>query len=347
MRVIFHIGAHKTGTTSLQDYLYNNSRYFNDEHGLLYPVVDSIGFARNHTDLTAGLLLEESRLGRMVTSRILKSKLANRFEFYDEYVHAIRQQLSEFKHVNTLVLSSEAFFDKADFFNWEKLWKDLGIASENVEFILYLRHPSEHYLSLIQQRLKYSSSFKHPSSVPFKNVIKSYSNLFQGRIQVRILEQVKDTVTDLLNIVNVSLDSALVQEPERKNESFSAEAMLLLQNYRSMFMPNSDNVVCPHGRKILDVVRQADNLIEGKEKPRLMPSVYNQILDDSSEDIAWLKSFIGQDDCQWSKASNNADSMEFSSSSRANLKVSDICFVDYERYNYLSLQALKNSIKQR
>lgn len=334
MEVIVHIGAHKTGTTSIQDFLFSRRDELLNRENILYPTSRSIGFKQNHTDLTAGVFHNHDDLGRMVVSRI-KSSGAERDVYYGTYVEELRSEI-EASSCDKVVLSTEAFFRHANDFDWHKLSRDIGIPLEFFRFVVYLRDPAHHYLSLVQQRIKYSSRFKSPKSVPFRKVVQSYEDKFPGRVSIRILELVSDSVADIKSVIGIKAYDEFDNPVERKNESLSAEAMQLIQLYRQRFMSDLDNVVDAKGRRLLQVVMNADANLVGGIKPKLFQNVYDSINLGVFDDISWLESQC-EVDIPWkiSQRMNKIDTGGIS-------LISDICFVDKDRLSMLNLHVFDN-----
>ena len=128
MKVILHIGPHKTGTTSIQAFLHGNSAALR-KHGFFYPQTQEDG--QNHHDLVRGLRDPSTFLS--TTKRIQ--------ELLKE---------SESSDCHTIILSSEMFVEhevpihllKSIFIGWE------------VVVLAYIRRPDDHISASYAQLLR-------------------------------------------------------------------------------------------------------------------------------------------------------------------------------------------------
>jgi hypothetical protein len=128
VKVILHIGPHKTGTTSIQAFLHRNSAALR-KHGFFYPQTQEDG--QNHHDLVRGLRDPSTFLS--TTKRIQ--------ELLKE---------SESSGCHSVILSSEMFVEhevpihllKSIFIGWE------------VVVLAYIRRPDDHISASYAQLLR-------------------------------------------------------------------------------------------------------------------------------------------------------------------------------------------------
>ncbi|MFK7993435.1 MAG: hypothetical protein AB8B87_04810 [Granulosicoccus sp.] len=169
-KVILHIGRHKTGTTAIQRFLFQNKSLL-EENGFYYPNLGIRGFG--HHDI-----------GSLLT----RSAIAAADKGPDEIVRSLRlsleNELSE--QDSTIVISSESFqncdpavvmslFDGCD-----------------VEVIVYLREQVAYLLSAYAQKVQateYSESletfYSETSHSTYAEFLDKWSDACDGNIQVK------------------------------------------------------------------------------------------------------------------------------------------------------------------
>lgn len=165
MKVIFYIGHHKVGSTALQSFLTQNWRRL-AKHGILYPAVESRGFAAN---LAHGLgqplkgavndvnvREPHSALAYRMMAEVSERKVPPQFKRLPtaaQMLLAIQNQVRALRP-EALILCSEAFanFGQVD----PALIRSLADHFPKAEFEIYcaLRRPDEYLISWHGQRLK-------------------------------------------------------------------------------------------------------------------------------------------------------------------------------------------------
>ncbi len=128
MKVILHIGPHKTGTTSIQAFLHKNSALLY-QHGFNYPQTRENG--PNHHDLVLGL--------RDVSQRLATT----------ERIQRLLKQ-SEAEGLHTLILSSEIFVEYGIPIRLiRKIFMD-----HDLRVLAYIRRPDHQFLASYVQLLR-------------------------------------------------------------------------------------------------------------------------------------------------------------------------------------------------
>ncbi|GHF74751.1 hypothetical protein [Seohaeicola zhoushanensis] len=165
MKVIFYIGHHKVGSTALQSFLTLNWCRL-AKHGILYPAVETRGFAANLAralgypgpDLERDVNIREphSALAYKMMAEVSDRKVPQQFKRLPASVQmmlALQNQVREIGS-ETVILCSEAF---ANFGQVKpELIRTLADWFPGAEFEIYcaLRRPDEYLVSWHGQRLK-------------------------------------------------------------------------------------------------------------------------------------------------------------------------------------------------
>ena len=165
MKVILYIGHHKVGSTALQGFMSQNWLRL-ARAGILYPAVESRGFANNLSKALSGQEKAEtlpvnirephSALAYRMMAEVSDRKVPGQFKFLPppgQMFQAIKNQIAWLKP-HTVILCSEAFanFGQVD----AALIRRLGKVFADVEIEIYcaLRRPDDYLVSWHGQRLK-------------------------------------------------------------------------------------------------------------------------------------------------------------------------------------------------
>lgn len=198
--VILHIGAEKTGTTSIQGFLSSNRDKL-AQCGYLFPA--SVG-NRNHMDLAFASLPDDSvKLRKRLTQ---KSKLNNSVEFRGLIRNGLLSEINAYvnrRPIHTLILSAEHLHSqlttKADVARLVSMLPQ----HKQVKVILYIRRQDQLALSLHSTFLKTGTPYKHDyfvfpdyagKSIPWKYDYYSAYALWAGyfsheQVRVRLYEK--------------------------------------------------------------------------------------------------------------------------------------------------------------
>ncbi|QEE36015.1 hypothetical protein FTO60_10005 [Octadecabacter sp. SW4] len=299
MKTVIHIGSPKTGTTALQRGLYAAREALLAE-SVLYPFLSAAEVSKNHGPLSM-ILLRPERLPRIFKSLSEEERQAA----CDTAIQELAYQISK-NNPETLVLSSEYFFRVVPPGRWVDLLKSIpGTDPSNVRICCYVRKPSAHYLSLLQQRLKASFEILPPQPHNFRRVLDSYKEHFpEAEISVRAFERgalvgqdiSKDFFASQLTTVSESVaDKA---KSDEANTSLSAPAMMLLRDFREKFFLYDNDKFMKESKFLIKVLESLDAKMENT-RPQLRPEIVDQI-DYGGSDLVWLRdahgiSFTGYD----------------------------------------------------
>lgn len=160
MKLILHIGTEKTGTTSIQKYLYQN-RDLLEENGIYIP--KSFGNI-NHRSIPGYCKRSDKFDDFHIASGILTKEERKSFE--KEFENSIKNEFKTIpKHIHTVIISSEHFHSRLLFQdeidNVKKLFEPFF---KEIKIVVYLRRQIDLATSL------YSTELKSGNVVPEINI---------------------------------------------------------------------------------------------------------------------------------------------------------------------------------
>ena len=280
----------KTGTSALQSGLHALQEQLRAQ-GYLYP--DSIGTAYNHTILSAGL-----RPAQAVSRNFTRLYGENTDRITDDLASWISQVRKDLQHesLHTLILSSEAFFLLKPPRQRSQLKAILAELGERVDAVVYLRRPSEHYISAVQQGLKASHRIKPLEPAAYRQRLKGVGSMISGDLHVFRYEPRDfpdgNILTHFLETFCPDVAAQAKIPTIRRNVSLSAEGMAILQEYRRRFLGEARNVFTPDTQRLIRAIEAADAALGGTTKPRALPEIA-AVLDHGSRDLLWLRRRFG------------------------------------------------------
>lgn len=285
MELVLHIGAHKTGTSSIQKTLHLNREHLLD-NGILYP--RCLGFDRH------SLLVIPYSNGRV--PREFWQKLGSGDEALGKARDAwydLSRQVEKHKP-RKIILSGEQFLNAGDHEGFRRAISD-AVGERKTTVVCYLRDPYDLYPSSLQQVVKASHRLPVAVYVPFSPRIKAFMPF--GEVEVREYDRDRlaggDVVTDFVrSYVGVELDDV----PRPANIGLTSEGTAILQAFRKDFFPEMNNVFNRETNDFIKIVRKAETSLGGKEyfgKPKLKPDVRAAIAAAAAPDIAMLKEAFG------------------------------------------------------
>jgi hypothetical protein len=270
MKLIIHIGPPKTGTTALQRALFNARKALLDQK-VLYPD-PKVRKAYNHGSLCY-LFRPFSEAPRGMKKKgeahYIKQGKALRRE--------VEEQTKEARP-DVLILSSEWFARAYQATNTKEFVAFAeGLGASSIEFVLYARRPSEFFLSASQQRLRASSIFQPIYPWNVNGLINGFRSL-AGQHQVTALSFDRKALKDgnivadfATRYIPSCLDLLKNAKRERQsNESFSAESMVILQDFRRSFFAEQEEVFNERTRKLMRKLQKFDAR-DGNPRPKLKP----------------------------------------------------------------------------
>lgn len=286
MRLVLHIGQSKTGSTALQKRLLASAGALR-QSGILYPRSNGRG---THEFLTLPLSFEQEG-PRLLRRRLHESGVAPS-QAFDRKWDALRAEMAEAR-LDCVVMSSEYLFTRLGLPGTEGLVDLLAGIFTTVDIYAYLRRPSQHYASMVQQRVKHAPDIVPPAPSRYRRQIESWERWFPGRVHLRVYDRAGlrngDIAEDFCHWA-LGPDPLPLAPPGQANVAMSAEAAALMQDLQIEAAR-----LGPEGKSLLASARQvllaADAAI-GPAPPVLLPGLASY-LDHASVDLLWLREARG------------------------------------------------------
>ena len=163
--------------------------------------------------------------------------------------------------------------------------------------MIYVRRPSEYYLSNVQQGLRASHKLKPVRPIRYRTTIEPY--LYHIADKLRVIPFVRNELYG----GDIALDFAsrfipdCLQDVEACtagsiNETVSAEAMSILQSYRIENHSDRSDIHTTDTATLLDIIREVERSAGLFSRPKLRPEIVKTI-DRLSRDVLWLKDTFG------------------------------------------------------
>jgi hypothetical protein len=286
LKIILHVGMPKAGSSALQ-LACARSRRDLARRGVLYP--KSPISARHHNLLAAGLRMPGGRLPRRIAAAHGDRLLAGPDSVADWIASAKAEAGAVW--AETLVLSSESLFRLSGEDSFRRLESLLRGPSDSLEIVAYVRRPSEHYLSSVQQILKASHRIRPLRPVRYRTALEGFARI-ADRLHVIKYDRSAfpdgDIFGDFLRLVPGAGGLAAPRGEGDTNVSISAEGMALLFDYRRLVHSQSRNRFTPDSERLLRAIRAAERRVGGEAAPRLIEAI-REAVDLASEDILWLR----------------------------------------------------------
>jgi hypothetical protein len=177
---------------------------------------------------------------------------------------------------HTLILSSEWFARLYDAPDAEGMMTFLrSLDAKSCDVVIYARRPSEFYLSASQQRLRASSLFEPIFEWRLPEMVAGFERHFgSDAVKVSTFDREKlaggDIVIDFATHFVPDSLSVLEHAVRRKrpNQSLSAEAMVVLQDYRRRFFSDAEDQFNRRTRRVIHALKKID-AAHGDPRPRL------------------------------------------------------------------------------
>lgn len=238
MKLYLHIGTSKTGTTTLQDLLYENNSVLN-KHGIHFL---QTGGHANNRGLVA-YCMNDDRSDAYIESRNI-NEIDKRLAFRNKIDKELETELQNLpENIKSIVVSSEHFHSQTSSeeeikrtFNFFKKYFD------DIEVLCYVREQSERCVSLYSTAIK-SGKYRHPLSLMVGNCEPDnyYYNYFdqlskwaevygKENLTVRLFQREAllggDLIKDFFSIIFPQIDPTILKIAQSKNESFNAKGQL-------------------------------------------------------------------------------------------------------------------------
>jgi hypothetical protein len=289
MDAIFHIGMAKTGSTALQTALHGSADYLADK-GVLYPRDPDRPRSLNHR-LFATQAARVSRLPWHMVDFGGPAEAAARFGTFRTHVLRDIERLRP----DLLLFSAETMFTRIRASYRRRLPRaffDFGIRAP--VFVVYVRRPSERYVSALQQALRRSAEVRQPRRRDWRGPVTDYEELFgKGCVRLHLYHRFAlrdgDVVADFCarHLAPRGVESGRLIRPGETNVSVSSESMRILRDFRAEFHGRADTRLIAAVDALREALRAADAAC-GAARPRLRPEVA-EMMDYASDEPLWLR----------------------------------------------------------
>ncbi len=227
--VYLHIGMPKTGTTAIQNFMWNN-REILEKHGICYPDLKfhylHIPYARNAHFLISRRTVTDGAIRQLPDPA--------------EYVSVLDLLAGYGKHFARIFLTDESVWRHwaNDPALWEKLRDDLKQRGLDLRIITYLRRQDQFILSIYRQKVK--SSYTSDSFYDYLDTLKemypvdflAYMNMLsecvgKENLIIRVYEKgqyrgpEQNLFSDFLDIFGLSMQNGFVAEQSEYNLSLT------------------------------------------------------------------------------------------------------------------------------
>lgn len=244
-RAILHIGTEKTGTTSIQKFLYEN-RIKLGANGMLFPA--SAGFVSNQNLVVFGKQSPESDLAPPSLDVNDAAELAAwKEKFAQEHCSEILAFQARHQD-STIIYSAEHLQSRlttvAEIKRVARLLRPLF---DTVEVVVYLRRQDLYahsaYSTSVRAGQQQSFSFETINAKgPYYNyrlLLENWSEVFgEEAIQVRLFEKSRlignDVVADFQSVTNIDTLGLNLVRPKSVNEALSYTALCVLREFNKL-----------------------------------------------------------------------------------------------------------------
>ncbi|HDZ5081427.1 TPA: hypothetical protein RTH17_001841, partial [Campylobacter jejuni] len=282
MTCYLHIGTMKTGTSSIQDFLYKNQNLLKIQK-TLYPIsIKNSWHLNDHNPFAHAI------------------EQAN-FSSLDSYLKPLKQEINN-SHSNKVILSTENI--QFLLYN-EKYIQELQIILKNLGFtkihiIIYLRNPSDLFISMCSQALKNGAPKKF-LSLPSENnkfkilchheqTLKNWANIFKKEnLIVKLFSKNEfyqgDLLKDFINTIGLEWDDNFII-PNKQNETLDLLGMEILNHFNNYSIPMLTN------RYVDFIVNFFDKHFISKDlKLKFQPpkEIYQSYIDYFEESNEWVR----------------------------------------------------------
>jgi hypothetical protein len=280
----------KAGSSALQAGLYTARRELSDS-GVFYP---DGGRTRNSQILLLQGLLPAERLPRGL-QRLYGGNVDGLERDMRAWLAGLETAIDATRP-HTLILSEEFLFYIVDQGALTELRRRMLGLGQTVEVVVYVRRPSEHYLSSVQQLLKASHRIPGPNPVAYRPTIEGYADHVADRMHVVEYDRSDwpdgDIVRHFLTAFVPDANACASATLREVNESLSAEAMSLLAEYRERVWPDQHNRFTEDTNRVVRALAAGDAEVAGDRVPSLHEHVARTV-DQASTDLPWLRETYG------------------------------------------------------
>ncbi|EOG0504898.1 hypothetical protein ACK203_001151 [Campylobacter jejuni] len=237
MTCYLHIGTMKTGTSSIQDFLYKNQNLLKIQKTLYPNSIKNSWHLHDHNPFADVIkcFLEQAN-----------------FSDLNSYLELLKCEINN-SHFNKIIISTENI---QFLLNKRKYIQELQIILKNLGFtkiyiIIYLRNPNSLFVSMCSQALKGNISdnfLSHPDKnnlfktiCNYKQTLENWINVFQKEnIIVKLFDKNEfyqgDLIKDFINTIGLEWDDNFII-PDKQNETLDLLGMEILNHFNNYSIP--------------------------------------------------------------------------------------------------------------
>jgi hypothetical protein len=305
--------------------------------GVLYPLSEF----SNHNFLVAGILPYE-RLPR----RLKHAYSARRDRLTSDVERYWSRILAQIRHhkPHTVVLSGESFFRELSDDQVSKLNALLRPWAKDLEIVIYVRRPSEYFLSSVQQKLRAAHGVRGVGAVKYRGTIDRYRTRVADKLHVIPFNRRRLYHTDIASdfawrFIPDCLDEVESAVVGAVNETVSAESMSVLQSYRLVNHPDREDIPTPDTQALIKLLRNIERDNDQFSRPKLRPEVAAAVESKSMSEVAWLEANFGVSFEKLTTPEANSPAMDSTL-----MPIDSICEVDPEKRDRLLMLTLHRAL---
>lgn len=276
-KVYLHIGAPKTGSTSIQEVFAKNRSNLR-EQGYIYP-----GKGLDHHFLYFASKAPREKWPRHFKGMNINNLSVVLKNFFTELERGFQQE-------KNIILSTEyIFFENREMV--DNIIKYVRNYFDQIIVFSFIRNPINYYRSYQQQLIKGQSYLQSPESFEynFKKVIEIWRDL-SDEINVLPFNKTENSFVKLCNEIGINT-SGFQNLNHRTKRSVSLEQMILMEKvYRNIYQKYDDQL---KGKLHVKTIAQLNTNFTNR--PELKYGIDSIIYNNHYEDLLWLKENYGID----------------------------------------------------
>jgi len=279
---IVHIGMHKTGSSTIQEYLYN--KFTNNEVG--------------YFDL--GSPNQGAPIIGLFSKKMHPTFKKLQFSKNDMNNYNIKTKEKFLQNINNsnkdrMILSGEGIIGLTQV-ELEDFKIFLNQYFETITIVAYIRMPKSYMESAFQEMVK--NGIKNDFNLNVGGIYPRYRNKIEkfdfvfGSNNVKLWKfdskslKNKDVLADFFSNLGIDIHR---EETMRSNEALSREALSLIYCYRKHYPLESKRPgIIKENKKLVNVLKKI-----GGAKIRFSPLLINTILEKNKDDILWMQKRLG------------------------------------------------------
>ena len=335
MEVIIHCGFPKTGSTSIQKTLHENSELL-IEKGTFYPYTKH----QHHSILLASLLDFWPREYGTYSDNRFKRACKTSSDAWTEIHKQIRA-----KEPSRVIISSE-HLTKTE--RIEAIKNQFSDYSCTFHIVAYLRDPCDLYLSRVQQQIKYSKYFVKPSSLNYSTRSKRLK-IGEDRLTLRpyFKNQLHNecVIEDFLKTCGLEELISLIKKIN-SNTTISSEGMQLMQNFHIHGFTKDIVFGNKNSKLMLRLIEYAESKKKAYyTKPQLLESPRKYIQEINRSSYEFMDKAFGLASSLQPITENTKEAVDIAKTEfKKYNKISDICLVDSGKLDELQFLLMRKLI---